>query len=302
MEFLEKVFAEENENKTWQHEDAVMKTMMNFFADELLPYLKIEGKAVAVAPTELVHIELKKLYQDFNLVMEDGTWKHFEFQSRDEGVRGLKRFRVYEAMTSYQYNVPVITYVLYSGKIKEPVTEFTEGENTYRIHPIVMQDRNCDELIQKLLEKVANGEYLIKDDIVPLALCPLMSGEMTQKQRIKSAFEITREARMKDHDPHIIKKIEAVVYAMADKFLDLMDMDEIREEIKMTRLGQMLVNDGIAQGITQGITQGIIQNRMELVKKKLVKGLTVEEIADVLEETVESVKELIAKIQAEEQH
>lgn len=42
-------------------------------------------------------------------------------------------------------------------------------------------------------------------------------------------------------DPQIIKKIEAVVYAMGDKFSDDKDMDELREEIKMTRLGRMLV-------------------------------------------------------------
>lgn len=39
-----------------------------------------------------------KLSQDFNLIREDGSWIHFEFQSTDEGVNGLKRFRTYEAL------------------------------------------------------------------------------------------------------------------------------------------------------------------------------------------------------------
>lgn len=47
---------------------------------------------VSFAPTELVHLELQKLFQDFNFIMEDGTWKHFEFQSKNEsrysGVSG----------------------------------------------------------------------------------------------------------------------------------------------------------------------------------------------------------------------
>ena len=85
-----------------QTEDAVLKLMMHYFKDELLPYLGIEGKAVGIAPTEVIHLELKKFLQDFNLVMEDGSWAHFEFQSTDEGVEGLKRFRIYEAITSYQ--------------------------------------------------------------------------------------------------------------------------------------------------------------------------------------------------------
>ena len=34
-----------------QHEDAVLKTSMQFFADELLPYFNIKGKVVSFAPT-----------------------------------------------------------------------------------------------------------------------------------------------------------------------------------------------------------------------------------------------------------
>lgn len=68
-----------------QTEDAVLKTVMQYFKDELLPYWGFKEKAVGIAPTELVHLELQKLFQDFNLVMEDGSWSHFEFQSKNEG-------------------------------------------------------------------------------------------------------------------------------------------------------------------------------------------------------------------------
>ena len=238
-----------------QQEDGALKTNMQFFADELLPYLKIQGKVVGFAPTELVHLDLQKLYQDFNLVMEDGSWKHFEFQSTNEGLADLKRFRAYEALTSYQHKVEISTYVLYSGTIKKPMTEFTEGFNTYRVHPIIMQDKNADQLITELQHKIDAGEPLTKQDIVPLTLCPLMGGTMTQKERIKAAYKITRQATQVD--PEDIRKIEAVIYAMADKFLESMDLKEIAEDISMTRLGQMLVDKGIHTGIEQGIEKGI---------------------------------------------
>ncbi|MBO5070058.1 MAG: hypothetical protein J6C37_06830 [Roseburia sp.] len=229
-----------------QQEDGALKTSMHFFADELLPYLHIPGKVVSFAPTELVHLDLQKLYQDFNLVMEDGSWKHFEFQSTNEGLVGLKRFRAYEALTSYQHKVEVTTYVLYSGTIKRPMTEFTEGINTYRVHPIIMQDEDADQLIAKLQRKIEAGEPLTKQDIVPLTLCPLMGGTMTQKERIKATYEIMRQVT--DVPPEEIRKIEAVIYAMADKFLESMDLDEIMEDISMTRLGRKLVNKGIYEG------------------------------------------------------
>lgn len=40
-----------------------------------------------------------------------------------------------------------------------------------------------------------------------------------------------------------LRKIEAMVYAMADKFLDIGDLEKLKEEIKMTRLGEMLEED-----------------------------------------------------------
>ena len=266
-----------------QVEDAVMKTVMQCFKDELLPYFGIKGKAVAIAPTEAVHLELKKLLQDLNLVMGDGSWIHFEFQSKNEGLEGLKRFRVYEAVTSYQYKVKITTYVLFSGKIQNPMTEFTEGVNTYRIQPIIMTKFNIDELMRKLQEKIDVGEKLTKEDLVPLTLCPLMGGDMSQKDRIKKALELSRKAE-EDIPKNEVEKIESVVYAMAEKFLENVEMDEIREMMRMTRLGQMLREEGREEGRYQNLISKIL--------RKIQKNCTVSEIADMLEEDEEIVQKI----------
>ena len=238
-----------------QHEDAALKTSMQFFAKELLPYFNIEGDVVAFAPTELIQLDISRLFQDFNLVMKDGSWKHFEFQSKNEGKIGLKRFRAYEAMSSYQNKVAVTTYVLYSGNIKNPMTEFTEGVNRYRICPIIMRGQNSDMLSAGIRQRLDAGEEITKEMLVPLTLCPLMGGEMTQKDRIMAAFDILR--RVPEVDAAELRKIEAVVYAMADKFLESKELEEIMEAVRMTKLGQMLVDKGIQEGIEQGIEQGI---------------------------------------------
>ena len=180
--------------------------------------------------------------------MEDGSWSHFEFQSKNEGLEGLKRFRVYEAMTSYQHKVKVTTYVLFSGTIKNPMTEFTEGVNTYRIQPIIMTNYIVEELMDRLQNKLDSGARLTKDDLIPLTLCPLMGGNMSQKERIKKAFEFSKQAESNISKTEI-EKIESVVYAMAEKFLEKAEIEEIREAIKMTTIGQMLREDGRAEGI-----------------------------------------------------
>ena len=49
-------------------------------------------------------------------------------------------------------------------------------------------------------------------------------------------------------DAEIFRKVEAVIYIMADKFLDSVEMEQLKKEIKMTRLGKMLYDDGRAEG------------------------------------------------------
>ncbi|MEE1191289.1 MAG: hypothetical protein UHO63_03015 [Blautia sp.] len=253
--------------KASQHEDAALKTAMHFFAEELLPFWGIEGKVVGFAPTEQVHLEIQKLYQDTNLIMEDGSWKHFEFQSKNEGLAGLKRFRQYEATASRQYGVSVITYVLFSGKIQNPMTEFTEGINTYRIIPIIMKKENADIFLKELLEKKNAEKPITREELVRLTLCPLMGGEIGIKQRLQIACEITRGETAVTKEE--IQKIEAVIYAMADKFLDGLDMEEFVEGMKMTRLGEMLVKEGKQEGMNEKETE-IIKNLLGILDDEVL--------------------------------
>ena len=261
-----------------KHEDAAFKTAMRYFAEELLPYLGIKGEVKGYAPTEIIHLELKRFLEDFNLIMDDGSWKHFEFQSTNDGTEDLRRFRSYEAVMSQHYKVPITTYVLYSGNIRKPMTELKEGENRYRIIPIIMRDKNADRLIEDLEQKVKEGEDLSRNDLVPLSLCLLMGGKMALVDRVKAAFEIIR--RVKGVCAEDAAKLEAVLYVMADKFLKQEEMEKIKEEISMMKLSQVLFDmgkeEGKSEGRSEGINEGIDQvNRLHqrLVDEKKYEDL-----------------------------
>ena len=265
-----------NTNDYSQQEDAALKTAMQFFATDLLPFFQISGSVKGIAPTELISLELKKLFQDFNLIMEDGSWKHFEFQSKNEGLAGLKRFRTYESLTSYQHQVPVTTYVLFSGNIKNPMTSFSEGINTYKVASIIMKRHNADRLIRRLQRKLKTKKELTKTDLVPLTLCLLMGGKMSLKDRVTESFHIIRSA---SHIPNEDRShMESVLYLMADKFLEPSVLSKLKEDLHMTQLGQMLVDWGIEQGIEQGIQKGAEQKTQEFIINALKLGLSDEDI------------------------
>ncbi len=274
-----------------QHEDAALKTAFRYFSDVLLPYFGIPKKAVELTSTELVYLDVKKFYEDFNLVMEDGSWVHFEFQSKNEGREGLKRFRVYEALASYQHKVSVTTYVLFSGKIKNPMTRFTEGVNTFQIVPVIMQRYNADHLIAELKRKQECKERLTKEDLALLTLCLLMDGKTPLKERVKAAYQITKKVVPGQEE---LDKVETVLYVMADKFLESAEMDELMEVIGMTRLGQKLVDKGIEQGIQKGKALGKEEEKMDIARK-LIGLLDDQTIAERTELPLKTVLELKKK-------
>lgn len=69
-----------------------------------------------------------------------------------------------------------------------------------------------------------------------------------------------------------------MLYAMADKFLDAIDLEKLKEEISMTRLGQMIWDDSREATL------------LELLKDGL---LTIQDVALRLNISEEEVKKLL---------
>ena len=63
----------------------------------------------------------------------------------------------------------------------------------------------------------------------------------------------------------------------------------------MTKLGQMLVNDGREEGRLEGRLEGEMSKLANLIEKKLSKGKSVAEIAEILEETEETIRDVMEK-------
>lgn len=109
-----------------------------------------------------------------------------------------------------------------------------------------MRDHDADKLIETLKDKIANRQKITKEDLVPLTLISLMNGQSSQKERIMEAFSITEQTG--DIPKKDLRKIEAVIYTMADKFLEETDFKQVKGRIGMTRLEQMIFDDGFKDG------------------------------------------------------
>lgn len=270
-----------------KHEDAIMKMGFGYFQETILKKLGIHYEFDSSAPTELIELTIHTLYMDFTFLTKQGFYVHIEFQTTETDRSDLLRFRSYEAILGNQTGKDVLTYVIYSGGITHTKTELNCGFYTYRVEPVYLSKFDADKLLKYLKEKNLSGEPLTEDDFANLALVPLMSGTDNRKSRIKDAILVAKQA-----DTLTAEKTIAILYTLADKFLNQMELQEIKEVVAMTRLGQMIYDDGMERGIERGIERGSIEKLTELVIRRMQKGDTPEQIAEFLEEDVTMIRKI----------
>ena len=230
-------------------EDLALKSAAAYFGDELIHWLGIRERALRAVPTEMVELETRHMYEDFLYEMENGMYYHFEFESDSISTEDLRRFREYEASTARIYKAPVVTYVICSSEVKNLRDSITEGINTYRVSLIRLKDENGDRLLEQLAEKTAGD--LTREDIIPLLFSPLMGGRFRQKERILRCIEVLKNAET-IFPQNDIRKMEAILYTFAVKFLDDDELKSIKEAVAMTKLGQMIWNDALEKGREEG--------------------------------------------------
>ena len=111
----------------------------------------------------------------------------------------------------------------------------------------------------------------------------------TLKDKADQGNPITKEAS--EITPQEKQKIEAVIYTMADKFLDSVTLEEVEAAVKMTRLGQMLVNDGFHDGFNDGFSKGENKTKLDIARK-LLNIMGVQEVAENTGLSIEAVQKI----------
>ncbi len=244
-------------------EDRTLKDAMQLFGKELLPRLGIEENVTGVAPAETVHLEMKDLLQDFMFVMDNGQWRHMEFESDRLTREDLVRFRAAEALTSHIYGVDVVTSVLCTADVKLPMEELQTGINTYKVSIINMKQCDADEKIRQV-EKIQEAAKAERVDLIELLLTPLMSGEMSVKERIRRTLLILQKER-DCLDEMDYRRMGSILFAFAVKLLKKDEMSDLEEVFHMTVLGQMIYDHGVEKGTEIGTEKKQIEDISNLM-------------------------------------
>lgn len=146
--------------------------------------------------------------------------------------------------------------------IKNTDSILKTGINEYKVRPIYLGERDGDVIIEDLERKLKNKESITKQELVSLTLTPVMGGKLSKSEKIIKSIRIIKET-----ESEYKYDIESMLYAFADKFLTEKDLEKVKEEISMTELGRMLMEDGFNKGVKKGEESG----KADLLIKILVK-------------------------------
>lgn len=258
--------------KNIKYEDMIMKRAMDIFAEEGLKFFGIEKKVKEISSTEIVVLEAKNMFMDYTFLMEDDTYIHIEFQTTDKGIADLRRFKAYESLFEFQVNKDIVTYVVYSGDIKNPLNCYKSGINTYNVNTISMANKDGDKVFEEIVRKIKNGDKLEKQDLITLTFTPIMGGKLSKSDKILNAIKI-----VKNIDTEFKHDIESMLYAFANKFLNGKELEEVKEELKMTELGKIIKDEGKKEKAIE-TAKVAIKKGMDNETIRDLTGLKIEEI------------------------
>ncbi|MEL7597331.1 MAG: hypothetical protein AAGU01_03920, partial [Clostridiaceae bacterium] len=125
----------------------------------------------------------------------------------------LRIFRVYEALLSYQTGKDVITYVVYSGNIKDPENTLKTGISEFKVNLISMGNIDGDKIYNDIVHKIKSGIKITREDIISLTFTPIMGGKISKLDKILNAIHIVKDIHNDyRHD------LESILYTFANKF------------------------------------------------------------------------------------
>ena len=224
-----------------------------------------------------------RIFRQYNII---------EYKSPDD------RLNIDDFYKTYGY---ACLYKSETGAIDEiPATELTITFVCYNYPLRMLQRLEHDKKL--IIENIENGIYYLIGDSIPIQLIiiPKLSKESNYwlnnlRNDLKSGGEIRNFI-----EQYGKKKNSKLYQALADTIMRA-NWKELKEERKMCQALRELFADDLREsreeGVLEGRNAGKIEGKIEQVIKKYQKGCTVDEAADMLEESPNLIRQIYDVIQ-----
>lgn len=272
----------------YQNKDVTAKVMAEALKGKSLALFGIHQlKIVDILPTNLPVIESNELRLDNLFLLSDGSIGIMDYESayNQENfvkyinyiARVIKRYAINHELDRIKQ---IKMIVIYTADVDHAEAVYDLGGIVLKIEPTFLVEADSKAQYDRIRQRIDAGERLTDEELMELMILPLtVKGKKEKQPVIISAVELAK--RIADRK----QALEALagILTFSDKLIDEAYKRQIKEEMRMTQIGQMLIDEGMEKGIQKGIEKGMEKGIQALIEDNREDGVSDERIIEKLQ-------------------
>ena len=263
----------------YQNKDIAAKLFGNRMEGKALSLFGLKSglKVKKILPSDIPVVKANELRMDNLFQLEDGSLAIVDYESAFRAENFLKYGR-YIRHTLERYGDPagrrgkplkIRMIVVYTADIEQAAAELSCHACTIRIEPAYLVGVDSGKWLKQAEEEIKTGR-VSDETLMHLVFLPLTyKGSAKKQTAIRRCVDLAKEIRDRD--------LQTFALAGIITFTDKVISDEMREEIKevlrMTRLEEMIMEEGEKKGFQKGREEGMKRGKEEGIKRGREEGM-----------------------------
>ena len=270
---------------TYHNKDVASKTMAETLKGKTLsafglPKLKI----VDILPTNLPAIESNELRLDNLFLLSDGSVAIIDYESVFDKTDFVKYLNyIVRVIKRYadQNNLKKLTrikmIVIYTADVEYAEAVYDLEGVTLVIEQAFLVHMDTDAAYQEIKESIEKKGILSDEELLKLMILPLtVKGSRKKQPVIIAVVNLAKGIKSRSQSVQAL----AGILTFSDKIIDKAYQKRIKEEMQVTQIGQMLIDEGIEKATEK------------LIRTMLIKHMTIEEINEFTDVPVEIIRRI----------
>lgn len=212
--------------------------IIDVFEDTKLKILGFPYKCKFIKRREQENFYIKDATLNFTMIAKDNKIVHFEFK-KEYFYNDIYKFLVYSSFLIYENKDDFELILVYPRKARKIVKSMAFTSLRFVYTDVYLDCFNGDKLLMKLDAKASKNRRFKDEEYLALSLIPYMYSKRERITLIIEGLRLANSLNSKKKHSIII-----IILILSEGFLDESDMLKLKKEIKMYKIGKMLLEEG----------------------------------------------------------
>ena len=236
-----------DEKKTYHGKDLVAKILTNTFGNKSFAVYGLNNlpKIKQYLPTELPAISGNDRFADHIFEFEDGTYGIVDYESKYLKANKIKYLEYATRLIRHYFDpdkdVKIRIIVIYTCDVESADNVLDAGAVKLEIEQAFLSHIDGKTEYDKIKAKIIAGDIPDDEELMKLIILPLtVKGNLEKGMMIDNIIELGR--KLKDTDEDVASFVLSGMAIAIGNYLSKDQEDSITEVIRMTRIGQSIVD------------------------------------------------------------